>query len=239
MESSNPLLNRSWDRERSGEESRAMTFPGMVNKTGILLLLCFGSAVFSWSQPEFQTLFLFGGMIGALIACLVGTFVPTTTPFTAPAYALLKGLCVGAVSQIFNARYPGIALNALLLTFAVLAVMLTLYTKRIIRVNDRLTQIIIFSTIAIGVLYLVDALLHIFGVRVPFIHDSGIFGVVFSLVVVGVASFNLLLDFDLIEHSIRQRAPAYMEWYCGMALLITLVWLYLEILRLLSKLNRR
>ena len=223
----------------SDEEVRSMTFPGLVNKTGILLLLCFGTGVFSWSQPELQGPFIIVGLIGGLIACLIGIFKPAATPIAAPAYAVMEGLCLGALSRMINAGYPGIAVNALLLTFGVLALMLVLYTNRIVRVTSGFAKGVLIATASVAVVYLVDMVLRMFGANVPYIHESGLLGIGFSLVVVGIAAANLLVDFAVIETSIRQRAPAYMEWYCGMALLITLVWLYMEILRLLSKLNRR
>ncbi|MDB6019643.1 MAG: rane protein [Pedosphaera sp.] len=216
-----------------------MNLEGVVNKTGILLLLCLAAGAFSWMQPELQGPFIIIGLLGGLITCLVGTFKPTTTPITAPLYAVLEGLCIGALSQIMNVRWPGIMVNALLLTFGVLALMLVLYTTRIIRVTDRLVTGVLLATASVALVYLVDMVMRMFGAQVPYIHESGLLGVGISLVIVGIASFNLLIDFAVIESNIRQRAPKYMEWYCGMALLITLVWLYLELLRLLSKLRSR
>ena len=239
MDTSNPLLRRTDAFSLSGEEVRTMTFPGMVNKTGILLLLCFVTGIISWSQPELRGILIPVGLIGGLIACMVGMFKPASTPISAPIYAVMEGLCLGALSQMFNQRYPGIAVNALLLTFGVLAIMLVLYTNRIIRVTDRLTKGIMVATGAICLLYFVNMIMNLFGANMPYLHDSGPVGIGISLVIVGIAAFNLLLDFAVIETSVRRRAPAYMEWYCGMALLVTLVWLYLEILRLLSKMNRR
>jgi uncharacterized YccA/Bax inhibitor family protein len=216
-----------------------MNLEGVVNKTGILLLLCLGAGAFSWANPGLQGLFVMVGLIGGLIACLVGTFKPSTTPVTAPLYAVLEGLCLGAISQMMNLRWPGIMVNAFMLTFGVLGLMLVLYITRIIRVTDRMVMGIFMATAAVGLVYLVDMVLRMFGIQVPYIHESGLIGIGISLVIVGIASFNLLVDFAVIESNIRQQAPKYMEWYCGMALLITLVWLYFEILRLLSKLRDR
>ncbi len=216
-----------------------MNLQGVVNKTGILLLLCLASAAFSWTHPEWQGPFMIIGLVGGLIACLVGTFKPTTTPITAPLYAVLEGLCLGALSQIMNVRWPGIMTNAFLLTFGVLGLMLVLYTTRIIRMSDRLMNGIMIATGAVGLVYLVDMLMRMFGAQVPYLHESGLMGIGISLVIVGIAAFNLLVDFAVIESNILRKAPKYMEWYCGMALLVTLVWLYLEILRLLSKMRDR
>ncbi len=239
MESSNPLLKRVVDLSRDRETSSSMNLEGVVNKTGILILLCIGSAAFSWSQPDLQGPFVLIGLVGGLIACLIGTFKPATTPITAPIYAVLEGLCLGAFSQIMNHNWPGIMVNAFFLTFGVLALMLILYVTRVIRVTDKMVMGIVMATGAVALVYLLDMVLRMFGVHTPYLHESGLVGVGISLVIVGIASFNLLVDFAVIESSIRRQAPKYMEWYCGMALLVTLVWLYLELLRLLSKLRSR
>jgi uncharacterized YccA/Bax inhibitor family protein len=166
-------------------------------------------------------------------------FAPKTTPFSAPIYAVMEGLCLGALSQVLNVRFPGIAGNAALLTFCVLALMLGIYATRIIRVTNRMMMGIFMATAAVAVVYILDMVLGMFGVHMGFLQDSGPLGIGISLVIVGVAAFNLLLDFAVIENNVRAGAPKYMEWYCGMALLVTLVWLYLELLRLLSKLRSR
>ncbi len=216
-----------------------MTLQGVINKTGILLLLCLASAAFAWTHPEYRGPFMLVGLIGGLIACMVGIFKPTTSPIAAPVYAVLEGLCLGALSQIFELRYPGIVVNAMMLTFGVLAVMLVLYTTRTIRVTSGLVKGVFAATAAIALVYVVDIVLGLFGVRMPFLHDSGPLGIGISLVIVGVAAFNLLIDFAAVEDGVSRGSPRYMEWYCGMALLITLVWLYLELLRLLSKVRGR
>jgi uncharacterized YccA/Bax inhibitor family protein len=136
-------------------------------------------------------------------------------------------------------RYPGIVVNAMLLTFAVFGLMLMLYTTRIIRVTQRLATGIVAATGAVFLVYLVDMIMRFFGSGVPFIHECGMVGIGISLVIVGIAAFNLLLDFAVIESNVSSGAPRFMEWYCGMALLVTLVWLYLELLRLLAKLRGR
>lgn len=238
METSNPLLKRlEWSQEV--EMTSSMNLQGTVNKSGILLLLCIASGAFSWTQPQLQVPFILLGIVGGLIACLVGTFKPSTTPITAPLYAVLEGLCLGAISRLLDASFHGIAANALVLTFGVLATMLVLYITRIVRVTERMVMGIVMATAAVALTYLVDMVMRMFGASVPFIHDSGPLGIGISLVIVGIAAFNLLVDFAVIESNIRARAPKYMEWYCGMALLVTLVWLYMELLRLLSKLQKR
>lgn len=216
-----------------------MTLQGVINKTGILLLLCMGSAAFAWTQPALRGPLMLVGLIGGFIACLVGIFKPTTSPVAAPVYALLEGLALGAISQVMQQRYPGIVVNAMLLTFGVLGLMLMLYTSRTIRVTDRLVKGVFAATAAVALVYLVDIVMNMFGARMPLIHETGWLGIGISLVIVGIAAFNLLIDFAVIEDNVNRSSPRYMEWYCGMALLVTLVWLYLELLRLLAKLRGR
>ncbi len=216
-----------------------MSLQGVINKTGVLLLLCMGAAAFAWTHPALRGPLLLIGILGGLIACLVGTFKPATAPVAAPVYAALEGLALGAISQVFNQRYPGIVVNAMLLTFGVLGIMLMLYTTRTIRVTERLVKGVIAATAAVMLVYVVDIVLNMFGAQVPLIHEAGPLGIGISLVIVGIAAFNLLVDFAVIEGAVGSGSPRYMEWYCGMALLVTLVWLYLEILRLLAKLRGR
>jgi len=216
-----------------------MSLQGVVNKTGILLLLCIGAGAFSWTNPALQFPLLILGVIGGMISCLVGIFKPTTTPVTAPLYAVCEGLFLGVISQMMQLRYPGIVVNAMLLTFGVLGLMLMLYTTRTIRVTEGLVRGIFVATAAVALVYFVDILLGFFHIQVPFIHESGPLGIGISLFIVGIAAFNLLVDFAVIENAVGSGSPRYMEWYCGMALLVTLVWLYLELLRLLAKLRGR
>lgn len=239
METSNPLLKKEGAFSASWAASEPMSLQGVINKSGLLLLMCMGAAAFGWTHPALRGPFLLIGMIGGLIACLVGTFKPATAPIAAPVYALLEGLALGCLSQVIEHAYPGIVLNAMLLTFGVLGLMLVLYTTRTIVVTDRLVKGVLIATGAVMLVYLVDMVLNLFGFRVPFIHDSGPLGIGISLVIVGIAAFNLLVDFAVIEQEVRRGSPKFMEWYCGMALLVTLVWLYLELLRLLAKLRGR
>jgi uncharacterized YccA/Bax inhibitor family protein len=239
MDTSNPLLKRDAAFAPAFGSTDTMTLQGVINKTGILLLLCIGAAAFAWTHPDLHGPFLVLGAIGGLIACMVGIFKPTTSPIAAPAYAVLEGLCLGCISKVFELRFQGIVVNAMLLTFGVLGLMLMLYTTRTIRVTDRLVKGILIATAAVFVVYMVDLVLDMFGARVAYIHDTGWIGIGISLVITGIAAFNLLVDFAVIEENISRGASRYMEWYCGMALLVTLVWLYLELLRLLAKLRGR
>jgi uncharacterized YccA/Bax inhibitor family protein len=239
METSNPLLKRESSFSRDWAGTQAMTLQGVINKTGILLLLCFGAAAYAWTHPAFRGPLLLVGLIAGFIACMVGIFKPTTSPIAAPIYAVLEGFALGAISQVIELRYPGIAGNALMLTFGVLGIMLVLYTTRTIRVTSGLIKGVVAATAAVMLVYVVDIGLSFFGIRMPLLNESGPLGIGISLVIVGIAAFNLLIDFAVVEDGVSRGSPRYMEWYCGMALLVTLVWLYLEILRLLSKLRSR
>jgi uncharacterized YccA/Bax inhibitor family protein len=234
---SNPLLKRA--ESFSGTAEAAMNLEGTVHKTGILLLICGGAAAFSWYTPALQGPLIIAPLLGALVFCMIGIFKPASTPFVAPCYAALEGLVLGAFSVMLNNRYQGIVTNAVLLTFSVLALFLFLYATRIVRVTQGMKVAVIAATGAIFVVYMIDMVLHFFGISVPFLNSNGWLGIGISLLICGVAAFNFFLDFDAIEGYIRAGSPKYMEWYSGMALLITLVWLYLEILRLLSKLQSR
>jgi uncharacterized YccA/Bax inhibitor family protein len=238
MRSGNPVLRDStFSDAKPG--SGVMTLDGVINKTGILILICMVGFLTAWYQsvPSMPL-----GVAGALIGFVLGLttcFVPKISPYTSPVYAFCEGLFLGTVSAILEARFPYIAAQAAALTFGTLVVMLTLYKTRIIRVTEGLKTAVIAATAAIALLYVVCFVLSMFGKQVPYIHSSGPIGIAFSLFVVGLAAFNLLLDFDFIEQGVYAGAPKYLEWYAGFSLLVTLVWLYLELLRLLSKLRGR
>jgi uncharacterized YccA/Bax inhibitor family protein len=237
METSNPLLRRVNAFAQEGTDN--MTFDGALGKAAILLLICAVSGAVGWDYPALQMPFIIVGALGGMGFAITAMFKPAWSPVLGPAYAALEGLALGAISYMFEGAYHGIVLNAILLTFGVLALMLGLFTSRAIRVTPGLRIGIIAATGAIALVYVVDLVLRIFGLHVPFINETGWVGIGISLVITGVAAFNLLLDFDAIERGIRAQAPKYMEWYCGLSLLITLVWLYLELLRLLSKFQGR
>jgi uncharacterized YccA/Bax inhibitor family protein len=165
--------------------------------------------------------------------------VPRISPWTSPIYAVLEGLALGGISAVFEYIYPGIVLQAVTLTMGVLVFMLMLYASGMVTVSEKFKVAVIAATGAIALTYLVTILLGFFGITVPYIHGSGVIGIAFSVFVVVIASLNLLLDFDLIAQNAARGAPKYMEWYCGFGLLVTLVWLYLEVLRLLAKLRGR
>ena len=233
------MLKRESAFSSAWARTEPMTLQGVINKAGVLLLLCIGAAAFAWTSPGLRLPLLLVGFVGGFIACMVGIFKPAASPVAAPIYAVLEGLCLGVISQLIELRYPGIVINAMLLTFGVLAVMLMLYTSRTIRVTDKLVKGIMAATLAVCLVYVVNLVMGMFGASVAFIHSAGPVGIVISLVIVGIAAFNLLIDFAVIEDGVNRGSPKYMEWYCSMALLVTLVWLYLELLRLLSKLRSR
>jgi uncharacterized YccA/Bax inhibitor family protein len=224
-----------------------MTVQGTVTKTFVLLAILMATALWSWNAMAAQSLArgaLIGSALAGFVVAMVTMFKPTIAPWTAPAYAALEGVFLGAVSQVieqlYHDRVPGIAMQAVSLTCGVTFVMLFLYATRLVRVTDKLRMGIVAATGALCLFYLVAVLLSFFGVAIPLVFSSSIAGIGFSLFVVGLAAFNLLLDFDFIEKAAYSEAPKYMEWYGAFGLMVTLIWLYLEILRLLMKLaNQR
>lgn len=236
MLSGNPVLSQKQFQTRALSAGEAMTQKGAYLKTGLLLVLCVFAASFTWSSQG--AALIMPGIIGGLIFALITVFKKDWARFTAPLYALFEGLALGGISFQFAAQYESIVQNAIMLTFAVLAVMLFVYANGIIKVTDKLRTGIMVATGAVALVYIVSLVMGFFGTSIPMIHDAGPIGIGFSLVVVGIASFNLLLDFDFIERA-SGKAPKNMEWFAAFGLMVTLVWLYLEMLRLLSKLNRR
>jgi len=186
---------------------------------------------------------LLTGAIGGFIVALVVIFKKSWSPYLAPAYALLEGLFLGAVSAYYSAAFaeqaPNIIINAVGLTFGTVIAMYLLYSFRIIRATEKFKAVVITATVGIAVFYVITMVLGLFGVNIPFLHEGSAMGIGFSLLVVGIAALNLILDFDMIEQGSANGAPKYMEWYGAFGLLVTIVWLYLEILRLLSKLSKR
>ncbi len=224
-----------------------MTIQGTVNKTALLLLLVLLPASWVWSlfysDPAGNigmiTTLMFVGAIGGLIVAIVTIFKKTVAHITAPLYALLQGLVIGGLSAIFEASFPGIVIQAVALTFGTLTCLLLAYTTRLIRPTEKFKTGVVIATGAIALIYVVSFILQLFGASVPYIHGNGIVGIGFSLLVVGIAALNLVLDFSFIEEGARYGAPKYMEWYGAFGLMVTLIWLYIEILRLLSKLRSR
>jgi len=255
MRTANPALRgTAFTQFETAATSKTMTIQGTVNKTAILLACCVATSLFTWSKfgeaaatmegglsAGFSAVapWAFGGMIGGLVLALITVFKKTWAPVTAPLYAGAEGLFLGAISAMFEAKYPGIVFQAVGLTFGVLAALLIAYTTRLIKATENFKLGVTAATGGIFLLYLVSWILGMFGVGVPFIHGSGLMGIGFSVFVVVIASLNLVLDFDFIESGAEAGAPKYLEWYGAFGLMVTLVWLYLEILRLLAKLQSR
>ncbi len=244
--SGNPGLNDSTFTRvpRVGFGEQPMTVAGTVNKSFLLLVVMMVCALWPWSQASAGNIQAVGGLvtlgaIGGFILALIISFKPTTAPYLAVPYAALEGVVLGAISAMFEARYPGIAIEAIGGTFAVSFVMLVLYRTRVIRVTDRLCAVVMGAMFGIVLLYVGAWILSFFHVVVPFINSGGPLGIAFSVFVIGVAAFMLTLDFDMIERGAAAGAPQYMEWYGAFGLMVTLVWMYVEMLRLLAKLQQR
>lgn len=242
MRTSNPIMKDNvFTRSLAGVEK--MTLQGAVNKTITLLALVVIGAGFTWNlfynqgaaavQP-----WMIGGLIGGLVVAMVTIFKQTLAPFLAPVYAVLQGFALGGISAFFEASFPGIVMQAVALTFGVLFCLLMVYKSGLIKVTENFRLGVVAATGGIALVYVIGFVGSFFGWQMPYIHESGIIGIGFSLFVVVIASMNLVLDFDFIERG-NGVAPKYMEWYAAFGLIVTLVWLYLEILRLLSKLRNR
>jgi uncharacterized YccA/Bax inhibitor family protein len=217
-----------------------MTVRGVINKTALLLVLVVAAAAWAWtSAPASMAVpLLFGGVIVGLALVLVTVFRPRVAPVTAPIYAVVEGVVLGIISELYEAGSSGIAVTAVALTFATMAAMLLAYTTGLIRVTRRFRAVVITATLGILVTYLVSLLLSAFGARLPLLNDPTPLGILISLVIVAVAALNLVLDFDFIAQGAANGAPKRVEWYGAFSLLVTLIWLYLELLRLLGKLRR-
>jgi uncharacterized YccA/Bax inhibitor family protein len=250
MKSSNPAFRALESQVQAGTmdwsdaRSATMTVQGTAVKAMILTAILMTTAAWSWvatGRGQVAMPILIGAMVVGLITALITCFKPAVAPFSAPVYAAAQGVFLGAISHIFNARYPGIVVNAVSLTMMTLFAMLVIYSSGLIRVTDKLRAGVMAATMAIMGVYLVSMLLSLFmgGRGIPYIHESGPIGIAFSLFVVGLAAFNLLLDFDFIEKGSESGLPKTYEWFGAFGLMVTLIWLYLEILRLLAKLQDR
>lgn len=256
MRTGNPALNDKtfenfgvYRRDLAAERSPAdtMTINGTAQKTMFLLVLAMGTACFTWSKtfsaveadPAAALPWAFGGAIVGLVAALAICFKNTWAPALAPVYALAEGLFLGGVSASLEAQYPGIVIQAVGGTFGTLFGLLFAYQSGLIKATENFKLGIVAATGGICLVYLLSMIGGFFGFPIPYIHAAGPIGIGFSLVVVVIAALNLVLDFDFIEQAAERGAPKYLEWYGAFALMVTLVWLYMEILRLLSKLRSR
>jgi uncharacterized YccA/Bax inhibitor family protein len=250
MASGNPVLRSDRFQALAVGDER-MTVNGTIGKTAILLVLLVITASWTWQQFSAVladggtaaaitavTPYMYGGLIVGFVLALVCVFATRWIAITAPMYAIAEGFAIGAISAVFNLRYPGLVVTAVALTIGTLAVMLLLYRSGVIKVTDKLRMGIVAATGGICLVYATSLVMSLFGASMPVINSASPLGIGFSLLVVGLAAFNLLLDFDFIERAAEQGAARNMEWYGAFGLMVTLVWLYLEILRLLSKLRR-
>lgn len=243
--SGNPAFRSKAFTHRSSDFStnEVMTLSGAVNKTGFYLLLCTLTAALNWNllynNPGLASGLFYFGLIGGLITAMVTIFKPTTANISAPIYAALQGLALGAVSAMYESFFDGIVIQALALTFGTLAALLLAYKSGLIKPTENFRLMLFAATGGVFILYLVSFIMSFFGGPIGFIHSNSLMGIGFSLVVVAIAALNLVLDFDFIEQAAEQGAPKYLEAYGAFSLMVTLIWLYLEILRLLAKIYSR
>lgn len=247
MRSGNPALSdKTLKRVMAyGDTTGVMTLDGTVNKAGFLLFCVLLTACWTWYEfyqsvqpdPAAIMTYVWVGFIGGFIAALATIFKPTWAPVSAPIYALLEGFAIGGLSAIMELQFPGIVIQAVGLTFGVFLALLVAYKSGLIRATENFKLGVVAATGGIFIVYLATMIMGFFGWQVPYIHGNGPIGIGFSLVVVVIASLNLVLDFDFIEQGAARGFPKYMEWYGAFGLIVTLVWLYLEMLRLLSKLR--
>ena len=241
--SGNPALtSNTFNNAVSDSSGETMTLDGTVNKTSISLLLLIFSAYYTYSMPIDQSpAFVFPGFIGGFILAIITIFKKQWAPYTVPLYSVLEGLALGGISAIYNSMYTDIVQQAIFLTFGIFCALLFAYKTGFIKATENFKLGVFAGTAGIGIVYLVNFIMSFFGsgLSVMSIENASMMSIGFSLFVVVMASLNLVLDFDFIEHGAEVGAPKYMEWYGAFGLLVTLVWLYLEILRLLAKLQSR
>lgn len=244
----NPALSEKSFEQVRHFNGEAMTVRGTLNKFGLMFIMLLGGASFTWklfyeAGPQAVFPWMVGAMIGGFVLALVIIFKKSWAPYLALGYGLLEGFFLGAVSAFYDSAfaesYPSIIMHAVLLTFGCAAAMFILYKTGIIRATNTFKKVVIVATAGIGIFYLIAIVMRLFGMQMPFLHDSSPLGIGISLLIVAVAALNLILDFDLMEEGAAEGAPKYFEWYCAFGLLVTIVWLYLEILRLLSKIASR
>ena len=246
MRTANPALSdKIFEKVQPYAGTDKMTIGGTINRTAILLVLLLITAGYVWAtfvgREDMSGVlpYLLVGALGGLGVAIVTVFKKEWSAITSPLYALLEGLAIGGLSILMEGRYPGIVIQAVGLTFGVLAVLLLIYRSGMITVTQKFRMGVFAATGAVALIYLATMGLGFFGISIPYIHEGGLIGIGFSLVVIVIACLNLILDFDFIEKGAAAGAPKYMEWYAAFGLMVTLIWLYLEILRLLGKLRRR
>ncbi|RLD57700.1 MAG: hypothetical protein DRI97_04785 [Bacteroidetes bacterium] len=246
MRSSNPAMtDRIFDKAGTAVAgSSTMTINGTINRIGLMLLLLIAAAAYTWNivmgaDPGRAGTLAMIGAIGGFIMALITIFRPQSSAITAPIYAILEGLFLGAISAIINAKYPGVAFQAVLLTIGTLFTMLFLYRSGRIRATPRFRRGVMMATGAVFFAYLISWIMSFFGMSIGFMHSNGPLGILINLVIIVIAALNLIMDFDFIEKGSQMGAPKYMEWYGAFGLMVTLIWLYIEFLRLLSRFSSR
>ena len=243
MRSGNPALHAdTFSRAPALPGTEQMTLGGTVNKTALSLFILLIAASYVWNRgaadPALPA-WIIGGVIGGLVMAIATIVKKTWAPVTTPAYAAFEGLALGGISVVFESRYPGLVSQAVFLTFGTLAALLLAYRSGLVKATENFKLGVVAATGGIALIYLLSFVLGFFGMSVPVIHSSSTWGILFSMFVVVIAALNLVLDFDFIETGVERGSPKYMEWYGAFGLLVTLVWLYLEILNLLAKLQGR
>src|SRR5215203_1083706 len=242
----NPAISEKLFEKFHQQEGELMTVRGTMNKFGMMMVFLLAAAVFTWNifyqqGQEAVKPWLWGSLIVGMVLALVMIFKKTWSPYLALGYALCEGLFLGAISAvydyIFAATYPSIIMHAVLLTMGTAAAMYILYQTGIIKATNTFRKVVMIATAGIGIFYLISIVMRMFGSQMPYLHDSSPISIGISLVIVVVAALNLILNFDMIDQGAEQGAPKYFEWYSAFGLVVTIVWLYLEILRLLSKLS--
>ena len=251
FKSSNPTLTQKIFDKNSTMDAGAqgvMSVRGTMNKFGFMLLMLMGGAIYTWNlfqtgNPGEMTTLMLVGLFGGLIAAFAIIFKPTWAPYVAPAYGLLEGLALGGISAIMNDRfklgYPNLVMQAVGLTFGVAIAMFLLYSFRIIKASEKFKSMIISALVGILIFKVITIVVRLFGVDLPFMYDASPLGIGISLFIVAIAALTLIIDFDMIEQGAAQGAPKFMEWYGAFGLMVTMVWLYMEILRLLSRFAKR
>jgi uncharacterized YccA/Bax inhibitor family protein len=245
FQSSNPTLSQKiFSRSITQDEAGTMTVRGTMAKFGFLLFMVLAGAAYTWylyynNQSQTMMTLMWVGLIGGLISVFAISFKPTLAPYLSPAYGILEGFVLGAFSAILNdafaEKYPGLVIQAVGLTFGVAIAMFLLFNFRVIKATQRFKSIIFTATAGIAIFYVLTLVLGMFHVNIPFMYDSSALGIGLSIFIVAIAALNLIIDFDMIEKGADMGAPKFMEWYSAFGLLVTMVWLYVEILRLLSR----
>lgn len=241
MRTSNPAISEKVFTEvyNTSNSSSSMTIEGTVNKSAFLLLLVLTGASLTWSMESPGSGLMILGAIGGFIMALITIFQKHLSMYTAPIYAFLQGIFLGGISSVFEIQFPGIVIQAVALTFGTAGALLLAYRSGLIPVTQNFKLGVVAATGGIALAYFLSFILSFFGVNIGMGLNGGLFGIVFNLVVVVIAALNLVLDFDFIEEASKRNVPKYMEWYAAFGLMVTLIWLYLEFLRLLARLNSR